>query len=283
MAVNITDPGTLRGVNVTGQGGDKLGKVDEVYLDNETEKPEWVAVKTGLFGSNISLVPVAAADFDGSNLTVPFSKDQVKNAPNHDPGREISADDERELFSYYGIPYGGETVTATGGPQTGTTGTGYSDTQSTTQTGTSTETRGTVGHDTSGPNTDDAMTRSEERVHVGTRNVEVGRARLRKYIVTENVTQTVPVSHEEVRIEREPITEANRGQAYSGADLSEEEHEVVLHAQEPVVSKETVPVERVRLDTEVVTGQETVTEQVRKEQVEVENEGVQGRTTRRNS
>ena len=272
MAVNITDPGTLRGVNVTGQGGDKLGKVDEVYLDNETEKPEWVAVKTGLFGSNISLVPVAAADFDGSNLTVPFSKDQVKNAPNHDPGREISADDERELFSYYGIPYGGETVTATGGPQTGTTGTGYSDTQSTTQTGTSTETRGTVGHDTSGPNTDDAMTRSEERLHVGVEHREAGRARLRKFITTETETRTVPVSREEVRVEREPITEAYRDGAYSGGDLTEEEHEVILHEDRAVASKETVPVERVRLDTETVTEQQTVSADVRKENIELEDD-----------
>ncbi len=94
-----------------------------------------------------------------------------------------------------------------------------------------------VGHDTSGPTTDDAMTRSEERLHVGTQPVEAGRARLRKFIVTENVTQTVPVSHEEVRIEREPITDGNVGQAMDGPALSEEEHEIVLHAERPVVAK----------------------------------------------
>jgi uncharacterized protein (TIGR02271 family) len=127
---------------------------------------------------------------------------------------------------------------------------------------------GVVGHDTSGPTTDDAMTRSEEQVRVGTQRVEAGRARLRKYIVTEDVTQTVPVSHEEVRLEREPITEANMGQAMSGGDLTEEEHEVTLHAEQPVVEKETVPVERVRLATETVTGEETVNEQVRKEHIE---------------
>jgi uncharacterized protein (TIGR02271 family) len=127
-----------------------------------------------------------------------------------------------------------------------------------------------VGHDTSGPTTDDAMTRSEERLSVGTRSEEVGRARLRKYVVSENVTETVPVSREEVRIEREPITDANIGNAMDGPAISEEEHEVVLHAERPVVAKEAVPVERVRLDKTTVTEQETVTDSVRKEQIEME-------------
>ena len=114
------------------------------------------------------------------------------------------------------------------------------------------------------------MTRSEERVKVGTRTEERGRARLRKYVVTENVTQTVPVSREEVRIEREPITEENIGAASAGAELSEEEHEVVLREERPVVQKETVPVERVRLDTETVTDQATISEDVRKEQIDTD-------------
>jgi uncharacterized protein (TIGR02271 family) len=112
------------------------------------------------------------------------------------------------------------------------------------------------------------MTRSEERLHVGTESVPAGRARLRKYVVTENVTTTVPVSHEEVRLEREPITDANRDAALSGADISEEEHEVTLRAERPVVAKETVPVERVRLATETVTGEEQISEEVRKEQID---------------
>ena len=294
MAVNITDPSELRGVNVVGASGDKLGKVDEVYLDNETGAPEWAAVKTGLFGSNVSLVPLAAADYSGSELTVPFGKDQVKNAPNHDPGREISIDDEKELFTYYGISYGGDTVTATGGPGSGDTGyqsgtdtttqsststtgdSGYSTTDTTQSTaGTDRRDRsgdaGIVGRDTSGPTTDDAMTRSEERLHVGTENREAGRARLRKYITSETVSQTVPVSHEELRVEREPITDANAGDALAGSDLTEEEHEVTLHEERPVVAKETVPVERIRLDKETVTEQQTVSDEVRKENIELED------------
>ena len=105
-------------------------------------------------------------------------------------------------------------------------------------------------------------------MHVGTENVESGKVRLRKYITTENVTQTVPVSREEVRLEREPITDANRGAAMSGGDITEEEHEVTLHAERPVVSKETVPVERVRLGTETVSGEQEVSETLRKEQID---------------
>ena len=127
-----------------------------------------------------------------------------------------------------------------------------------------------VGRDTSGPTTDDAMTRSEERLNVGTRTEEAGRARLRKYVVTENVTETVPVSREEVRVEREPITDANVGNAMDGPAISEEEHEVTLHAERPVVEKEAVPVERVRLDKQTVTEQERVSADVRKEEIEVD-------------
>ena len=138
--------------------------------------------------------------------------------------------------------------------------------------------RGTEGYDTSGPTTDDAMTRSEERLQVGTEQVEAGRARLRKYVTTEQQSVQVPVTREEVRVEREPITDANRGDALSGPDISEEEHEVVLHEERPVVETEAVPVERVRLGTETVTDEQTVTGQVRKEEIEVDDRtGTTGR------
>ena len=99
------------------------------------------------------------------------------------------------------------------------------------------------GHDTSGPTTDQAMTRSEEQLKVGTEQVETGRPRLRKHVVTEQQTVTVPVSREEVRVEREPITDANRDQAVAGPDISEEEHEVVLTEERPVVRKEQIETE----------------------------------------
>jgi len=240
----------------------KLGTVGEVYLDDETGSPEWATVRTGLFGTKEAFVPLADADIADGELRVPFDKDKVKNAPHIDSEGHLSPAEEEELYRYYGNGNGFGTGTAP-----------VADLGSRDTVERDTAERDTVGHDTSGPTTDDAMTRSEEHLNVGTQRVEKGRARLRKYVVTENVTQTVPVSHEEVRLEREPITDANVGNALDGPAISEEEHEVVLHAERPVVAKEAVPVERVRLDTETVTDQQTVNEQVRKEQIELDTEG----------
>ena len=87
-------------------------------------------------------------------------------------------------------------------------------------------------------------------------------------MVTEQQQVTVPVSHEEVSLKREPITDANAGDAYDGAEISEAEHEVTLRAERPVVDTEVVPVERVRLGKETVHDQETVSGEVRKEQID---------------
>jgi uncharacterized protein (TIGR02271 family) len=264
------------GQDVYDEAGQKIGSASEVYLDDETGQPEWVTVRTGLFGTKESFVPIRDADLTDDGVRVPVSKDRVKDAPKIDTDGHLSPAEEEELYRYYGMgggtTAGRETTTTTTESTTGMT-TGTTDTTGTT-TGT-TETagyddRGTVGHDTSGPTTDNAMTRSEERLNVGTRQQEVGRARLRKYVVTENVTETVPVSREEVRVEREPITDANVGNAMDGPAISEEEHEVVLNAETPVVEKEAVPVERVRLDKETVTEQAQVNEEVRREEIEVD-------------
>jgi uncharacterized protein (TIGR02271 family) len=122
------------------------------------------------------------------------------------------------------------------------------------------------------------MTRSEEQLRVGTERVEAGRARLRKYVTTETETRTVPVSRETVHVEREPITDANMPNAMSGPAISEEEHEVILTEERPVVQKEAVPVERVRLDTDTVTENVQVTEEVRKEQIDMDGVTGTGRT-----
>jgi uncharacterized protein (TIGR02271 family) len=114
------------------------------------------------------------------------------------------------------------------------------------------------------------MTVSEEHLQVGTQKVEAGRARLRKYVVTETEQVSVPVTKERVTLEREPITDGNVGQALDGPAISEEEHEVVLTEERPVVAKEAVPVERVRLGKEAVTEEVSVTEEVRKENVELD-------------
>jgi len=274
------------GKDVYDASGDKIGSASEVYLDDESGQPEWVTVRTGLFGTKESFVPIRDVDLTDDGVRVAVSKAQVKDAPKVDTDGHLSPEEEQELYRYYGLGAGttaGQQTTdrtdttvgrvdraeTTTGVQTGTesttgmAGTGRTDTDA----------RGTVGHDTSGPTTDDAMTRSEERLNVGTRSEEVGRARLRKYVVTENASETVPVSREEVRVEREPITDANVGDALDGPAISEEEHEVTLRAERPVVEKEAVPVERVRLDKETVTDTETVSADLRKEEIEVDGAG----------
>lgn len=239
--MEISDPQGLVGKNVVGSDGEKIGKVEEIYVDTASQDPEWISVTTGWFGTHRSLVPLARASAEGEVVRIPFVKDQVRRAPHYDPGRELFDEDESDLFGYYGMEDAGAGETP-------------------------------AGRDLSGPTTDEAMTRSEERLHVGTERVETGRVRLRKYIVTENVQTTVPVSREEVRIEREPVTEENRDAAMSGPALSEEEHELTLTAERPVVAKETVPVERVRLGKETMTEEQQVEDQLRKEEIEVEDQ-----------
>jgi uncharacterized protein (TIGR02271 family) len=274
MAQNLPSTDQLFGANVVDNDGSKIGKVEEVYLDNASGQPEWVSVKTGLFGSNVSLIPLSQASFSGDTMTVPFDKAMVKDAPHHDPAAELSESDEDDLYRYYGLGGGtttGRTTTETT-TTTGTTGgvtTGDRTGGDLTDSGTG---RTGAGHDTSGPNTDNAMTRSKEELRVGTETREAGRARLRKYITSETVERQVPVSHEEVVVKREPITEANRGAALSGGDLTEEEHEVVLTEERAVAAKETVPVERVQLDTETVTGTETVSAEVREEHIDLDTD-----------
>ena len=108
------------------------------------------------------------------------------------------------------------------------------------------------------------LTRSEEQLHVGTEKVQTGRARLRKVVVTEQQTVTIPVSREEVRLVREPIAPGDT----VDATIGEAAAEVVLTEERVVVSKETVAVERVRLGTVTITEQQEVTEAVRKEKIE---------------
>ncbi|MFM9500156.1 YsnF/AvaK domain-containing protein [Streptomyces galilaeus] len=238
-------------------GGTKIGDAKHVFLDDVTGEPEWVSVKTGLFGTSESFVPIHDASLVKDHLEVPYPKDKVKDAPNVDvdAGGHLSEDEEHRLYEHYGIDWDAAWQQAN---QPGTGGWTRGETETTT---------GTTGMEATG---DDAMTRSEEQMHVGTERQAVGRARLRKYVVTEEVQQTVPVRHEEVRVEREPVTEASRDDAMAGSDISEAEHEVTLHAERPVVETKAEPVERVRLTTDERTEEETVTGEVRKEKIEAD-------------
>src|SRR5512135_2278852 len=280
-----TDYWSLQGKTLYGSDGEKIGKIADLYDDDSGGAPLFATVHTGLFGRKTTFMPLLQAETRGEDVVVPYTKDFVKGAPNVEADAELSVQEEQEIFAYYGL--GGTAAIVGTGAGTGEYATGQ-DTSGGYESGGRHEAAEEIrtegdwdregvraqGRDVSGPTTDEAMTRSEERVRVGTERVEAGRARLRKYIVTENVTQTVPVSHEEIRVEREPITDANIGDAMGGPELSEEEHEVTLHAERPVVQKETVPVERVHLSTETVTEQQQVSEQVRKERIETEGADV---------
>jgi len=259
MSMNMHDPGRLAGAAVVGRNWEKLGSVDAVYHDTESGRPEWVAVVSGIFGTRVSLVPLAQAEFVGEDLRLPYDGEQLKTAPHHDPGRELSPSEEAELFRHYGFPYG-DTGTSQSSGSTGDaqmTATGRAESASADR------------HGASGPTEDDAMTRSEERLSAGTRTRETGRVRLRKHVVTEHQQVTVPVSHEEVVVEREPVGDASAAGDVAPT-ISDEEREVVLHEERPVVEKEAEVVERVRLGTRTVTGEETVSGEVRKEEIEVD-------------
>jgi uncharacterized protein (TIGR02271 family) len=235
-----------RGRKAVDANGEKIGTIDEIYLDRGTGEPEWATLSTGLFGTRTSFVPIAdASDSAGGEIQFPYTKDRIKEAPNVDADGVLSEDEERRLYEHYGR---GD----------------YGDWD-----GSDRDTG--AGHDVSGPSTDEAMTRSEEELRVGTTEHESGRVRLKKYVVEEQVTKTVPVRREEVRLEREPITDANVDAAVDGPAISEEEHEVVLHSEEPVVEKRVVPKERVRLQKDVQTDEREVSETVRQERIDVDD------------
>ena len=231
--------------------GTRIGPIQAIYLDDQTGEAEWALVTTGLFGTKASFVPLAQATQTDGDVWVPYDKQLVKDAPRIDPDQHLSEAQERQLWRHYGLDYDRPTSR----PGTG---------------------RAAGGRATSGPRTDAAMTRSEEELRVGTTQRERGRVRLRKYVTTEQVQQTVPVQRERVRVEREPITDANRDAATSGPELAAAEHEVVLREEEPVVHKRVVPKERVRLGKDTVTDQEQVTEQLRKAQIDLDDDDTTG-------
>ncbi len=242
--ISGTDLNNLAGLTVYGLNEEKIGKVADVYQSTEGSDGTFVTVSTGLFGSSASFIPLSDARVEGDKLVVPYDKELVKDAPRVEDDEELTAPEEDRLHQHYS-----NASTQSAPPPPPAAGS---------------------GHDTSGPNTDDAMTRSEERLQVGTQQVESGRARLRKYVTTSTETVQVPVKKETLSVEREPITDANAGHALDGPAISEEEHEVVLTEERPVVAKEAVPVERVRVGKQVETEQATVSEDVRQEQIDLD-------------
>ncbi len=239
----------LRGTPVYDKAGDKIGKVEEIFYDNDTNAPEWIGIGSGgLFGSKRVLVPVEGANVADDGVTVAYDKDLVKGSPDID-GDEISASTEDELYRYYSLQGTGTTDTTTRRTDAAPSGTGRD-----------------IDRQTGLANAgEESLTRSEEELRVGKREAESGRVRLRKWVETEPVSADVELRTETVHVNREPVDEV-----VDGGQIGEQTIETTLRSEEPVVDKQTVAKERVSLDKDVNVEQQTVTDEVRKERVEID-------------
>jgi uncharacterized protein (TIGR02271 family) len=235
----------MRGAPVYDSAGEKIGKVEEIFYDQQTRVPEWIGIGTGFFGNKRVLVPVQGAQVTDDGLVVAYSKEQVKDSPDIDED-EISQECEADLAEYYGLGYSKQRS------QTGLTEGGKQP---------QARKRGSGG--------EESVTRAEEEVEVGKRSVEAGSARLRKWVETEPVALDVELKREVARVTRERIDEP-----VGEHEFGEDEVEVPLHAEKPVVQKQAVAKERVGLEKDVETEKQTVEDEVRKERVEVEGDNV---------
>lgn len=228
QTTGMTEAHEWCGRTLKDRDGDQLGKIDALYFDKKTDNLDWALVNPGRVGSKAMFVPLAGAAGRGEHVVVQVEAAQVRDAPKIDPEQELSEQQEVELFRHYGVDYTSEgTVTATGnGRPAGVA-------------------NDADGHDTSAPN-DYAMVRSEEERRVESTRREQGPARLRKYVVTEQVRETVAVQREEVRVEREPSRDASSTEAMDGPAVSQMQHEVVTHQEEVVAEERPVPGERMR-------------------------------------
>ena len=274
--------GTAYGVD-----GDKLGTVEAFFADDRTGTPTWVAVSTGLFGTRHSVVPVTDATFTDGALHLPVTADAVKSAPPM-AGEHLDPADEEVLRRHYGL--GGPQPVAARPEDTAPLGdTAPPTVEIASPVAAPPETPAPAQSSATGG----GMTRSEEQLRVGTERVAATRMRLVKYVITEDVQITVPIRREEIRVEEVPFDEVDDGIGESlvpGADVYDAHsaepaaagtpggfpEEIVLHTERPVVTVEVVPVERVRLRTELVEGQETVTGQVQREQIVVDQDRLPG-------
>jgi uncharacterized protein (TIGR02271 family) len=230
-----------------------VGTVGQVWADT-TGQPSWVSVNTGLYGPNESLLPLPGAQFTDGRLYTPYDRVRIQNAPNLDVNVEqpLDSDGLGQLYAHYAL--------------------------SLDQSAASSDADASAGRI---EDDDAAMTRSEEHLRVGTERVQTGKVRLRKYTVTEYVTVTVPVRREEIRLEHVPAgqDDSDDGAAHpEGVEIGDDEHEIILHAERPVVTTETVPVERVRFGKQTVTEQQTVSGEVRKEHIDLDLPGGSGET-----
>lgn len=297
----------LAAAEVVDRDGSNVGKVGQVYLDDETGSPAWVTVKTGLFGTKESFVPLADASLDNGQVRVAHDKDTIKDAPNADADQHLSEQQQDELYRYYRLDGGvdsgrggvddgrrDEAVAGTTGAAGAAGGAAYGGDDQTRRD--DTVDRGRAGdldrdvvgedrrHDGDGVLDDGAdrrgdgtrtpgragdsegsMTLHEEQVNVGTERVETGRMRLRKHVVTDERTVTVPVEREEYELVREPVADGET----TGGQLGDDEIEVAVHEERPVVEKDVVATEEVGLQRNTTTEERDVTTDVSHEEVDV--------------
>lgn len=238
--------------------GSRVGPVENLWLDPATDQPEFVAVKTGTLMGRTHLVPLADAQIDDTNhqLRVPYRQDQIKNAPHFPDDADLSEEEEEGVYRHYGLRRS-EAPSATGLASGG----GMTEQQ---QTGTRSQAQPAPANQDQ-----ETLTLAEEQLRVEKRPVEAGRARLRKVVRTERVSQPVELRREEVTIERVPAS----GAQVPRDAFQEQTIEVPLTREEAVVEKEAQVTEQVRVDKTVETEQRTVGGEVRREEVEVDRQG----------
>ncbi|MET8779326.1 PRC and DUF2382 domain-containing protein [Nocardia sp. NPDC004654] len=249
---------SVLGSTVYDRDGDKVGRVKRIYVDNASGFPTWIAVSTGLFGHD-SLVPLAGAEHrrDRSALQVRVGKDEVKSAPYLDEDGNISQRSERELFDHYHIDPALSAWKTYGRP--------YGENQMGNQP--TAADRAIDGDGRTGmERTDGELIRSEERLDIGTEREAAGTARVRKYVVEDEQTVAVPTKHDEARLVREPIADPSSARG----EIGDDEREMTLFRDEVTVRKDSVPVERVRLEVDEVDDERTVSDTVRRERVQTE-------------
>ena len=306
MGKNIKD---LFNATAYDKDGEKLGDVNEVFVDDQSGQPTFVEVNHGLFGMNSSLVPLRGHDFSGDDLKLGFSKDRIKDAPDFDSDKPLTPEAQSDIFKHYGLENAHDVTdykdsnldskrdaqagadkdhnltagAGAAGAGAGVAGAGVAgahadEKKAATHTtdDAATERKAGVADDAAAArtNNDGELIRSEEQLNVNKERVATGEARLRKYVVTDTETVEVPVEREEVRVERTPIN-AEDAKNYNGAISGDsEEASVTLHEERVNVNKETVPVEKINLKKDTVRDTETHTEELRKEQIDTD--GVDG-------
>ena len=245
-------PTKVVGHKVLDAGGNKIGQAGQLYMDHTDAHEQWVMVKGGLLGGRTHFAPMHGASMVAEDLRLAYDKSLIDSAPELDGSRQLSAEEELALYRHYGLGRtdGGGGMTATGASA-------------------SSAAAMSLGGERLGSE-NGYLTRSEERLHVSKERLEAGHARLHKYVTTERIEKTVPVSHEEVRVVREMIVPGSPEAAAAVADWKAADQDVVLHAERTVVSKESVPVERVRMRIEEVTEDMTVTDEIRVEHIDFE-------------